>query len=112
MEGALANRSTMVAEQPAASIGPQLCICSGGSAFDYCASKAGVLGVKRATALDHATKNNRVNAIMPAVIETPVTKEGVFKVAGIEQILLAQYPIGRFGRAEEVASAVLFHTRG
>ena len=75
----------------------------------YCASKAGVLGLTRATALDYATKNIRVNAIMPGVIETPMTKEGVFvKVPGLEEILLAQHPIGRFGRPEEVAGAALF----
>ena len=74
----------------------------------YCASKAGVLGLTRATALDYATKNIRVNAIMPGVIETPMTKEGVFKIPGLEEILLAQHPIGRFGRPEEVASAALF----
>ena len=75
----------------------------------YCASKAGILGLTRATALDYATKNIRVNAIMPGVIETPMTKEGVFvKMPGLEQILLAQHPIGRFGRPEEVASAALF----
>ena len=75
----------------------------------YCASKAGILGLTRATALDYATKNIRVNAIMPGVIETPMTKEGVFvKMPGLEQILLAQHPIGRFGRPEEVANAALF----
>ncbi len=75
----------------------------------YCASKAGILGLTRATALDYATKNIRVNAIMPGVIETPMTKEGVFvKMPGLEQILLAQHPVGRFGRPEEVASAALF----
>ena len=74
----------------------------------YCASKAGVLGLTRATALDYATKNIRVNAVMPGVIETPMTKEGVFKIPGLEEILLAQHPIGRFGRPEEVASAALF----
>jgi NAD(P)-dependent dehydrogenase (short-subunit alcohol dehydrogenase family) len=74
----------------------------------YCASKAGVLGLTRATALDYATKNIRVNAIMPGVIETPMTKDGVFKIPGLEEILLAQHPIGRFGRPEEVASAALF----
>jgi NAD(P)-dependent dehydrogenase (short-subunit alcohol dehydrogenase family) len=74
----------------------------------YCASKAGVLGLTRATALDYAAKNIRVNAIMPGVIETPMTKEGVFKIPGLEEILLAQHPIGRFGRPEEVASTALF----
>jgi NAD(P)-dependent dehydrogenase (short-subunit alcohol dehydrogenase family) len=75
----------------------------------YCASKAGVLGLTRATALDYATKNIRVNAIMPGVIETPMTREGVFvNVPGLEEILLAQHPIGRFGKPEEVANVALF----
>ncbi|MGA3307784.1 MAG: glucose 1-dehydrogenase [Xanthobacteraceae bacterium] len=75
----------------------------------YCASKAGILGLTRATALDYATKNIRVNAIMPGVIETPMTREGVFvKVPGLEEILLAQHPIGRFGRPAEVANVALF----
>ena len=74
----------------------------------YCASKAGVLGLTRATALDYATKNIRVNAIMPGVIETPMTKEGVFKIPGLEEILLAQHPIGRFGQPEEIASVAVF----
>jgi NAD(P)-dependent dehydrogenase (short-subunit alcohol dehydrogenase family) len=75
----------------------------------YCASKAGILGLTRATALDYATRNIRVNAIMPGVIETPMTQEGVFvKTPGLEQVLLAQHPIGRFGRPEEIASVALF----
>lgn len=75
----------------------------------YCASKAGVIGLTKASALDYATRNIRVNAIMPGVIETPMTKEGVFVTApGLEQILLAQHPIGRFGRPEEVAAAALW----
>jgi NAD(P)-dependent dehydrogenase (short-subunit alcohol dehydrogenase family) len=79
----------------------------------YSASKAGVLGLTRATALDYATNNIRVNAIMPGVIETPMTKEGVFvKVPGLEEILLAQHPIGRFGQPEEVANVALFLCSG
>lgn len=75
----------------------------------YCASKAGVLGLTRATALDYAARNIRVNAVLPGVIETPMTTEGVFvKMPGLEQILLAQHPIGRFGRPQEVANAALY----
>lgn len=75
----------------------------------YCASKAGVLGLTRASALDYASKGIRVNAIMPGVIETPMTLEGVFLSApGLREDLLSQHPIGRFGRPEEVANAALW----
>lgn len=75
----------------------------------YCASKAGVIGLTKASALDYAQKNIRVNTIMPAVIETPMTKEGVFiQTPGLEDILRAQHPMGRFGRPEEVAGAALW----
>lgn len=41
--------------------------------------------------------------------QMPMTKEGGFvKVPGLEQIVFAQHPIGRFGRPEEVANAVLY----
>ena len=75
----------------------------------YCASKAGVVGLTRAAALDYAAKNIRVNAVLPAIIETPMTTGGIFVNAPeLEQALLAQHPIGRFGRPDEVAEAVLW----
>ena len=75
----------------------------------YCASKAGVVGLTRATALDYAKRNIRVNAVLPAIIETPMTTGGIFVNAPeLEQALLAQHPIGRFGRPDEVAEAVLW----
>jgi NAD(P)-dependent dehydrogenase (short-subunit alcohol dehydrogenase family) len=75
----------------------------------YCASKAGVVGLTRATALDYAKKNIRVNAVLPSIIETPMTTGGIFVGAPeLEQALLAQHPIGRFGQPDEVAAAVLW----
>jgi NAD(P)-dependent dehydrogenase (short-subunit alcohol dehydrogenase family) len=75
----------------------------------YCASKAGVIGLTKASALDYATRGIRVNAIMPGVIETPMTKEAVFVATpGLREILLSQHPVGRFGQPEEVAQVALW----
>jgi len=78
----------------------------------YCASKAAVLQMTRAMALDHARENIRINAVCPDMIRTPMlagearqmgsTPEDYF-AAGAEGI-----PMGRIGEPEEVADAVLY----
>ena len=75
----------------------------------YCASKTAVVGLTRATALDFAERNIRVNAVLPATIETPMTAGGILVDAPeLEQALRAWHPIGRFGQPDEVAAAVLW----
>jgi NAD(P)-dependent dehydrogenase (short-subunit alcohol dehydrogenase family) len=76
----------------------------------YCASKGGVTNLTRAMALDYAKENIRVNAICPAVINTPMLQREVDiqedKDAYLKSID-ALHPVGRVGRPEEVAFAVL-----
>jgi NAD(P)-dependent dehydrogenase (short-subunit alcohol dehydrogenase family) len=56
----------------------------------YCASKTAVVGLTRATALDYAKRNIRVNAVLPATIETPMTTGGILVDAPeLEQALRA-----------------------
>lgn len=72
---------------------------------NYAAAKAGVLGFTKSLALENAAKGITVNAIAPGYIDTDM-------VAAVpEQILkeiVARVPVGRLGRPEEVARAVLF----
>src|SRR5438067_1355401 len=74
----------------------------------YCAAKFGIVGLTKATALDYASSNIRVNAVCPGIIETPMmdrfsggTPEGRARV-------IAQEPVGRMGKPEEIAAAVVW----
>jgi NAD(P)-dependent dehydrogenase (short-subunit alcohol dehydrogenase family) len=71
----------------------------------YHASKHGVIGLTKSAALDYAAKGIRVNAVCPGCIDTPMG-DGIDPAAMKE--FLRDQPIGRMGRAEEVAAAVLW----
>jgi len=76
-------------------------------ASTYCATKHGVIGLTKGAALETATKGIRVNAICPAVIETPMG-ERLFGAPEARKFSLGLHPIGRFGQPMEVAEAVLW----
>lgn len=81
----------------------------GGGIFDgphYSAAKAGILGLTKAMAREFALDNIRVNAICPSLIDTDITA-GMMTPERREAIN-AQIPMGRPGRAEEVAGCALF----
>jgi NAD(P)-dependent dehydrogenase (short-subunit alcohol dehydrogenase family) len=71
----------------------------------YHATKHGVIGLTKSAALDVAARGIRVNAVCPGCIDTPMG-EGIDPVAMKE--FLKEQPIGRMGRPEEVAAAVLW----
>lgn len=71
----------------------------------YHASKHGVIGLTKSAALDVASTGIRVNAVCPGCIETPMGDE--IDPAAMTEFLKLQ-PIGRLGRPEEVAAAVLW----
>jgi NAD(P)-dependent dehydrogenase (short-subunit alcohol dehydrogenase family) len=74
----------------------------------YSASKHGVLGLTKTSAVEYATKGIRINAICPGMIDTPMADD---LTAGNKEALDAMKqipPIKRFGSSEEIASAVLW----
>src|SRR5690349_7865614 len=72
----------------------------------YAASKAGIIGFTKSVAHELGSRNIRCNAIAPGFIETDMThylKEGT-----AAETFLKDIPLGRFGKAEEVADLTLF----
>jgi NAD(P)-dependent dehydrogenase (short-subunit alcohol dehydrogenase family) len=75
----------------------------------YSASKHGVIGLTKGAAMDYAQSGIRINAVCPAVIETEMTaKFEANSSKEVMQFLLDMHPVRRFGKPEEVASAVLW----
>ncbi|HXJ13844.1 MAG TPA: SDR family oxidoreductase [Candidatus Limnocylindrales bacterium] len=76
-------------------------------AATYCASKHGVIGLTKAAALETAKNGIRINAVCPAVIETPMG-ERIFGAPEMKKYAIGLHPIGRFGKPMEVAEAVVW----
>ena len=76
-------------------------------AATYSASKHGVIGLTKSAALETARSGIRVNVVCPAVIETPMA-DRAYEDPGVQKFVLGLHPVGRFGRAEEIAEAVLW----
>ena len=76
----------------------------------YSASKFGVIGLTRASALDYANKGIRINAVCPGIIGNTPMAARVTKNNDPEMIkaFVAAEPIGRLGEPEEIAAAVLW----
>jgi NAD(P)-dependent dehydrogenase (short-subunit alcohol dehydrogenase family) len=74
----------------------------------YHASKHGVIGLTRSAALEYAPRGIRINAICPGTIETPMVTDMIAKGELSVPDAVANQPIGRLGRADEIAAAVLW----
>jgi NAD(P)-dependent dehydrogenase (short-subunit alcohol dehydrogenase family) len=74
----------------------------------YISSKHGVIGLTKTGAIEYADQGIRVNAVCPAMIETPMSYKTFLKDEASAQRARSLHPIGRVGKAEEVSALVLW----
>lgn len=77
-----------------------------GGQSSYAASKAGIIGFTKSVAHELGSRNIRCNAIAPGFIETDMTH--YLKEGAAADEFLKKIPLGRFGKAEEIADTTLF----
>ena len=73
----------------------------------YNASKHGVLGLTKSAALEYARQGIRINAICPGTCETPMVRQAIEQSPDHMARVIDAIPLGRVGKAEEIASMVL-----
>jgi NAD(P)-dependent dehydrogenase (short-subunit alcohol dehydrogenase family) len=95
--GSVINTASFVATMGAAT-----------SQISYSASKGGVLSLSRELGVQFARSGVRVNALCPGPVDTPLLRELFAKDPVAAARRLVHVPMGRFARAEEIASAVVF----
>ena len=74
----------------------------------YHAAKHGVIGLTKSAALEYAAKGIRINAVCPGTIDTPMVSDMLAIEPEAMKAILRDQPIGRLGRLEEIAAAVLW----
>lgn len=72
----------------------------------YAASKAGIIGFTKSIALELGSRNIRCNAIAPGFVETDMTE--YLKEGEASKTFLQKIPLGRFGKADEIADTALY----
>ena len=107
----------MLAQEPSGERGSIVTIASiegiegtaGGSSYN--ASKGGVVLLTKNLAIDYAGAGIRANTICPGFIDTPMTRQVIFGLPGMERAereVVAEHKLGRIGRPEEIAAAAAF----
>lgn len=74
----------------------------------YAAAKHGVIGLTKSAALDYASQNIRINAVCPGIIETSMMDRFTGGTAEGRERVIAQEPVRRMGKPDEIASAVVW----
>jgi len=74
----------------------------------YSASKHAVIGLTKSAAIEYAKKKIRVNAVCPAVIDTDMFRRAYESDPKKGEFAAAMHPVGRIGKVEEIATAVLY----
>jgi NAD(P)-dependent dehydrogenase (short-subunit alcohol dehydrogenase family) len=84
-------------------------ILGGAQRGTYHAAKHGVIGLTKSAALEYASQGIRINTICPGLIHTPMADKMIAEgQADAIKAMLQQVPVGRLGRPEEIANAVLW----
>ena len=84
-------------------------LVGGAQRANYHAAKHGVIGLTKSAALEYATRNIRINAVCPGLIWTPMADQMVAAGQGDALAgMVKSIPMGRHGRPEEIADAVLW----
>jgi NAD(P)-dependent dehydrogenase (short-subunit alcohol dehydrogenase family) len=84
-------------------------LVGGAERGNYHAAKHGVIGLTKSAALEYATRNIRINAVCPGLIWTPMADQMVAAGQGEAlEAMIKSVPMGRHGRPEEIADAVLW----
>ncbi len=99
--------SVVCTSPPAAFVGH-----SGGGNSSYAAPKGGVSAFARSAALDYAPHGIRVNAVVPGATDTAMLTAGGAGPDRLRAAAATQIPLGRLGRPDEVAAAVLWLLSG
>lgn len=92
-------------------ISSQLAFAGGRSNAAYLASKGAIVSLAKTMAVDHAADGIRVNVLVPGAIDTPLLSRSFARSGDPEATKarsVARHPIGRLGKAEEMARAALF----
>ena len=76
--------------------------------ISYSASKFAVVGMTKSVAMEYATKNIRVNAVCPGYTESALLDQLLAAKPEMDAILKSVIPMKRFGKAEEIADAVVW----
>lgn len=74
----------------------------------YTAAKHGVVGLTKASALEYAKRGIRINCICPGTTETPMVFNAMADRPEHMKAIISAIPLGRMGKAEEIANAVLW----
>ena len=86
-------------------------LAGGPRAAVYCASKGAVVLLTKAMAIDHGPQNIRVNCICPGDTDTPMLRDEALQLQEESERFIAdaaKRPLGRIGKPEEIAQAVLY----
>ena len=92
-------------------VSSQLARAGGRNNSSYIAAKGAILSLTKTMALDYAPDGVRVNAILPGAIDTPMLNRSFGRAAdpaAAREASRLRHPLGRFGRAEEIAEAALY----